>query len=275
MNTPLLWAALTLLAAVPSAVARLSSAPAPSIEEIRREVDAGRGRLRSLSVEAITRSHTAANPAGPTLETRHVLAAKGSPRYAEMAHRTPPLDWSEDIGYTRGYFTGKTFDALYVLNRYYETLRLAPDEFSSTKVRAEFCIECTGWWPPDDPTLPHGLDPSTLLHLALADPSCRVRSLIEDTHGVACVVAELADRDRLWLDPARGFVIVRRETNGPVVRIRYENSDFHEAAPKVWLPWRVRRVVMARTAETAGGTTREVVLSDADRIIQLFSGGPP
>ena len=258
--------ALPLLAmalALSPAVAGGAPAPAPSIEEIRREADASRRRLRSLYVEAITRSKIAGNPAGPPLETRHVLAAKGSLRFVELAHRTPLLDWSEDVGYTRSYFTGATFDAFYVLNRYYETLRLAPGEFSSTKVRAEFYIECIGWWPPDDQTLPHGLDPLTLLHLALADPSCRVRPETEEAGGVA-------GRDRLWLDPSRGFAIVRREFTGPSVRLHYENSDFREAAPGIWLPWQVRRVVTSRTDSVAGGTAREVVLTDADRTVGLL-----
>ena len=131
--------ALPLLAmalALSPAVAGGAPAPAPSIEEIRREADASRRRLQSLYVEAITRGKIAGNPAGPPLETRHVLAAKGPLRFVELAHRTPLLDWSEDVGYTRSYFTGATFGAFYVLNRYYETLRLAPGEFSSTKVRA-------------------------------------------------------------------------------------------------------------------------------------------
>ncbi|AGA28230.1 hypothetical protein [Singulisphaera acidiphila] len=269
---PLVLCAAALALALAPAWAIAGDAPksAPSIEEIRREVDAVRHRIRSLYVEATSRNKSAGSAAGQLLEIRHVLAAKGPLRYAEMAHRTPPLDWSEDIGYTRSYFTGKTFDAFYVLNRYYETLQVVPDEFSSTKIRAEFYIECTGWWPPDDLTTPRGLDPSTLLHVALADPACRVRPELEETGGVPCVVAEIADRDRLWLDPVRGFAIVRREFIGPSVRIRYENSDFREAAPGTWLPWRILRVVTTRTNPAAGETARDVVLSESDRTVGLL-----
>ncbi len=273
MNAPPHPIILTLLAtalAMAPSVACGDQSPAPSIGTIRGEVDAGRQKLRSLYVESITRSNTDGKAAGAPLVTRHVLAADGPKRYTELAHWTPPLDWSEDIGYTQSYFTGETFDVLYVLNRYYETLRIAPGEFPSTKVRAEFYIECTGWWPPDDTTLPPGLDPSTLLHLALADPSCRVLSETGEAGGVRCVVVEIADRDRLWLDPSRGFAIVRREFTGPSVRLHYENSDFREAVPGVWLPWRVRRVVTAKGNPGAGGDGREVILSDADRTIGLL-----
>ena len=67
----------------------------------------------------------------------------------------------------------------------------------------------------------------------------RVREAKETVGGADCWVVEDAGQDKLWLDPARSYALVRREWNWGANRplqFRYQNSDFKEVAAGLWLP---------------------------------------
>lgn len=56
--------------------------------------------------------------------------------------------------------------------------------------------------------------------------------------GAECLVLERPKRDRLWLDPALGYAIRRRDFRRPdgTLRDRVLLKNFAEAAPALWLP---------------------------------------
>jgi hypothetical protein len=67
----------------------------------------------------------------------------------------------------------------------------------------------------------------------------RVRQAKETVGGADCWVVEDGGQDKLWLDPAKGYALVRREWNWGANRplqFRYQNSDFKEVAAGLWLP---------------------------------------
>lgn len=80
------------------------------------------------------------------------------------------------------------------------------------------------------------------------DPGWAVELNTDAAGGVACVVlrgerredrggAKIDVRERWWLDPKRGFAVVRREiTWGDGTWYRWENARFEEVAPGCWLP---------------------------------------
>src|SRR5262249_22669872 len=79
----------------------------------------------------------------------------------------------------------------------------------------------------------------------LAQKEYRVHPRQEQVAGAWCHVVEFPGVDKLWVDPAIGFAVRRREGsagNPPALVARYELSDYRETAPGVWLPWKLRRV---------------------------------
>lgn len=62
------------------------------------------------------------------------------------------------------------------------------------------------------------------------------RERIDDAE---CVVFELPGMDKIWLDPNRGYALVKREWRwkaGGMLMMVYRNSDFKKAAEGLWLP---------------------------------------
>lgn len=66
----------------------------------------------------------------------------------------------------------------------------------------------------------------------------RVLPQRETTDGADCVVLDWAGRDRIWLDPALGYAIRKREFQWPsgTMRDRLVSRDFQHMAENLWLP---------------------------------------
>jgi hypothetical protein len=67
----------------------------------------------------------------------------------------------------------------------------------------------------------------------------RVLPMPEEEGGASCWVVEWEGMDRFWVDPQRGFIIVRRIYNwgpGKPPRVEIRNNDYREAKARLWLP---------------------------------------
>jgi hypothetical protein len=73
------------------------------------------------------------------------------------------------------------------------------------------------------------------------ESSYHVAPELQQVDGAWCHVLERPGADRIWIDPAQGFVVRRRELNwGPgLPRSRIvENREFRQVKPGLWLPWK-------------------------------------
>jgi hypothetical protein len=262
-------------------VAAGESGPPPravySLDQIRKGISESRDRLRSIEVEVEVPEH---DPGGGTQAPgilRRVLAARDASRYVYSVHfnadQPPGLDLDTNEIYYDG--TSKVLEEFRPAQRYCETFRRDADKFS-WKVRVEFFLECTGWWPPGDRSRPPVRESPFLLFEALADERCRVLPVQEKAGEAWCHVVERPGVDRLWLDPEIGFAPRRRQWyhGHPTIRnIEYTLSDYREAAPKVWIPWRIRRLVVNPTRRASekpvgieGETEAIVVRAEVNRV---------
>jgi hypothetical protein len=92
-------------------------------------------------------------------------------------------------------------------------------------------------------TLPNALNPEVSRadqRLPDALSAGFVVERVEATGAGPCVVLS-RPAERVWLDPALGYAVRKREFYDPptgLVRERYTNDDFRDAGGGVWLPWR-------------------------------------
>jgi hypothetical protein len=228
-----------------------------TLDRIRAAVDQSRRRLRSIEVEFLARGlePTTGAPEGATL--RRVVAARGTSRYVASVHTAAGLPERLDVDGNLVVYDGRSKVLTDFRPRlsYGEVFRRDAGLFA-WKVQGEFFFECTAWRPPDDDSKPPEVEIAFLLHEALADPQCRVLPRQERVDGAWCHVVERPGVDKLWLDPAIGFALRRRHWlhgQHAAPPIDYELSDYREVAPKVWVPWRLRRVTYKPRPHKPGG----------------------
>ena len=77
----------------------------------------------------------------------------------------------------------------------------------------------------------------------------------------------------LWIDPALGFAVRRRERytgNPPRLFIRYEMSDHIQLRQDVWLPRRLRRIIVdTHHGEQAAETVADVLVDSTCVVSKL------
>jgi hypothetical protein len=64
----------------------------------------------------------------------------------------------------------------------------------------------------------------------------------EQQDGQRCLLIEDPGLDKIWVDPARGYNVVRRELRegiGDPLHLVAQMSEFHKIGPQTWLPFRV------------------------------------
>jgi hypothetical protein len=242
-----------------------------SLVEIQQAVGESRERLQSILAEFVATGRDPRSGQVLPVSNRTVFAAKGMFRFASYSHFTTGVPDELDVEQNQVFFTGDTLDVYYPLKAYYETSRESARLPSSWKVRAEFFLECLAWWPPTDGTTPPGEQERFYLHDALRQPGCRVLPHQEKIDGAWCHVVERAGVDKVWLDPALGFAMRRREwavARPPLLCAHYELSDYREARRRVWIPWRLRRVLYRATgaATDSGGVVDKDVVCTMVRV---------
>ncbi len=235
-----------------------------SVGQIRDAVRAARQRISSLSVTYAV-DHPIEADGRERIRSRHTIVADGILRFGENTHSTRSFPEALDLNHTRVYYTGETFDVFYPRQRFYETSRRNARLDYTLKIRSDFILECLGWWPPGDDSLPANQERPHYLHLVVDDKDCRVSPDQGSVDGHPCRVIELAAGDaivdRIWVDPALGFAVRRREKYEPgsgQPRVRYELSDHREVGLGIWLPWRIRRTSFEPGKAGDPPTAREV-----------------
>ncbi len=209
------------------------------MSDIAEAVAASRSAMPSLWAEMELRTRT-----GST--SRHVLAAHGALRFAEITHYDQVFSAEADLDHHFVFFNGRSLDVYYPALGWLQTSRHDVDGVHAWKVRSPFLMECLGWWPPHDGTeLPLAGVPF-FLHDALAQPDCVVAPWQEQVEGEWCHVVERPGADRLWFAAGRGCSLVRRErfAGDPSVRVALiELRSQREVAPGLWLPFDVHQVL--------------------------------
>ncbi len=123
---------------------------------------------------------------------------------------------------------------------------LAPADPLPGSMPEELLFAFTGWWPfPDKPCPTIDGKVSTSLARIAQSKHYQLQEFEESVSGVNCHVLSFEGRDRLWLDPKRGWAIIARELYGArgVVLQRLECGELTEAKPRIWVPTRVRNLI--------------------------------
>jgi hypothetical protein len=258
------WVLMACVAVAPAAEESARPAAIYSFADIQTGVAESRARLRSLQAEFVS---TGRDPKTGAMERESIynkVAALGAKRFHETGHFNVNFSWELDPYRKQIFFTRRMLNVFYPVTRYYETSEKNAQLEYSTKVRQHVLWEGLAWWPPDDDTRPFAGQPLLFLHEVLAQKGARVRPYQEQIDGAWCHVVEVPGLDEFWLDPAIGFGLrFRRWSRGEsgTFAVHYELSDYREAGPKIWLPWKIHRVIYD-TRSHARGEERPI-LSDA------------
>jgi hypothetical protein len=284
------WAAIV-CGAAPSPARCESPAAVLTVDQVRQFVDESQSRLRSLWIVYRAEPGPDSPPPDPgeSAFSRHKFAARGPLRFTEDEHWGDGVTVELDLNHHMGFFSGGSLDVFYINTRYFETTHRWAQAPYSLKVRSPIIMECLGWWPPDDTTEFPSVEPVIIYRRALANKDFVIAPRQEQVDGAWCHVLERPGADKLWIDPAAGFGVRRREVRlGPAGNnraVRYESSDFREVEPRIWLPWRMRRLIYDPAGDPLGHTSRSIAVKDAvctveqvevNRVSeQLFHFDPP
>lgn len=214
-----------------------------TLAELGAEVLKRHRLLKSVYFESESSGRTLVTPDS---RRKRVAAISGSKRFVESAHYAEGFELEDDLERTRSYLTDDSLSAFWVTSRVFETSKSQVHRKVSTKIRHEFFLECTGWWPLEDFDLPNDLIPAlALLNVLKDEEHYTVANECEHIRGSECIVVENRGYDKLWLARCYGYSIVRRELTlaGRNRYIVYENADFEEVIDSVWLPRRLCRTV--------------------------------
>jgi hypothetical protein len=236
------------------------------IDEIRAGVAASRARLRSLLVEYRMDGHSTGASGFGTSYSQHMVAASGPLRFTDNVHWNDVIPRELDLNHHQVYYDEKTLDVFYQAYAIFETSRRGAGRRFSWKARGPFFLECLAWWPPDDSSPPEDLGRPFFLHEALARDVYRVLPLQEQADGAWCHVVEAPGEDKIWFDASIGFAMRRRECFAAKSGVRngvFELSDYRQAEPGIWIPWRVYRTLYDTTGVKRGGAGRVAVAAGA------------
>ncbi len=220
-------------------------APPPrlSLGQIRNIVSISHDRLRDLMVEYTARDSTKGSPERGTPVNRRIVQTSGASRFVSSIHSGEGFEENLDINYNIIFYNGKLILEYYPHFFFAKRLEGGAGRYAF-KLKHEFLLECLGWCPPGDATeVPAGVAVPYPLPRVLSDTRCRIARDLERVGGSWCYVIERPPVDRIWLDPSVGFAMRRREwrPEGFPTATTYELSDYREALPEVWLPWKIRR----------------------------------
>lgn len=254
--------------AAPGAAPSAAQGPAPSVAEVAQAIRKGLGSVKQLHVKLTvsSTSHLAIEPnaqKGYGLHAeRDEFAVSGPKQFRDRRY------WNRNRGRGKHDTWTQQLCAFDGTNSAYLLVQctppnppetheasLVPEYEDSYIVNSNIYLESIGspyydgpklsvWFrhPRKTPAYPFSLP------AALEARPYRVRPEREPMDGALCWVVEFPGQDTLWLDPERGFALIRRDWNygvGEPAMFRYHNSGLREVSPGAWLPTRVRREVMA------------------------------
>lgn len=241
-----------------------------SLSDIRAHVESNHNAVVSLAVIYV-RVTPFKVPTDPIRSDRVRFLVKGRLRLRETRHSTARIPESADLNHMMQFLTRDSFD-YYIQNaRYYEVSHKAVHSAAVWKLKDDEYVGYCGWWPSDDePSSAADARIARHLRFVLKNPHYSLDDHMEPVDGWPCYVVQHPGVDRLWLDPAIGFAIRRREfyDEGGMIRLRRSATSFQEydvidpagQHRAIWLPTHV--AVEYRTDETQGGESLPMARED-------------
>lgn len=152
-------------------------------------------------------------------------------------HGVPGAPWQDSYARSRSYVVGDVFEVEWPNKLAWERIPLEHG-VRIQRFEAQAWIKASGYWPdgariaePAAYGVPFGL------RTALRNDDYHIEPECERRHGVTCVVLTDGRRDRLWLDPERGYAICGRrieQDDRPALELRVH--EFELTAIGVHLP---------------------------------------
>ncbi|HUY31749.1 MAG TPA: hypothetical protein VMV69_03140 [Pirellulales bacterium] len=220
--------------------------PPATLSAIQNSVTRLHDQVQSLEVQYCM-SEISSDPKEQVHWHRHRFAVKGRLRFRDNVHFDARFPAATDLNHTQQYFTVEAFDYFVQHSRVYEISHDAATQHYPWKVRADTFIDSCGWWPvDDDPSTDETAAVAVHLRFVLVHPKYVLREKSEYVDGHPCYVVENRGIDRLWLDPARGFALRKRERYDPIsgsTLYRQRMSGFKSVATSgelehglIWFP---------------------------------------
>lgn len=210
-------------------------------------------RIHNLigSLEAIYLQTTdTTSSSSPERYRRVRFLAKNGLRLRETWHSTTRFPESVDLNHITQFLTHDSFDYFIHKSRYYEKSRRGFISPTTWKLKDDDYLRMCGWWPNDDePSTEADSDFAIHLRFVVENPHYALLADAESVDGHSCCVVENSGVDRLWLDPALGYAIRKREIYDERGRVRHRScvksfqrcdltGKTNEQA-SVWMPTRI------------------------------------
>lgn len=173
---------------------------------------------------------------------RAELVVVGKDRFLlDFSHGSDTQNWELDYSRHRSFIWNDEYLVEWPGLLAYETRKLGKDE-ELERFTVQSWFRATGWWPVGSvrPAPKYRGSPLSLV-AALANAKYRLVEKPEELDGVKCWVVENPGVDRIWLDPARGWTVLRRQFSdrklgGLVLDVRIR--EVREVAAGIWMPTR-------------------------------------
>lgn len=199
---------------------------------------------------------------GYGVEEQATIAVSGKKRHATRASRSILEGGIESSQQLVSVFTGDE-------NRRRESGTLFVQ--SAKADDSEISVYCSALlWPASDSELAICRErpmETAYLPYFLDEAAYRVEDARETVNGVECAVIRKLDGKRtLWIDPARGYALIRYEQLQPypgTPRWQFDYHDLREVAPGLFLPWRIVGVTERadpKTGNPLGATSTSIVI---------------
>ncbi len=246
----------------------------PTMSEVVAGFETWRNSIQSVWLTCETQGKSVINADAEAQSTRREMAFENHQRMHQVVHLLSDSDWDADPTANRIYLRPGVVKIFWLVDHVTMVSKNDARPMSNEKLQpiyAEFFLLASGWWPPGGDTtapIPEWSPPSTATHLVLTRPECRLDPEWQRVGDLNCVLVhcQLRERtDRFWLDPSRGYVLVKRVSILPAAKtsVVYENEDFRESKGGLWVPWQLKRKIYTTLDENQ--FTDEHLMSWTDR----------
>jgi len=250
-------AAVSLMVVCAQTVTQNTVRERPLLGEVRRAIEGRIQGIRGLYVEySVTSDRQPIAPRGARVDK--VIAIQTPSRLiAKLRHAIDGVQYDDPYAQ---YFSLDGRDTIIVFpfdRTYIRGKHEIGDAAPGTSGNDQYLV-ATGLWPLRDVAPPKLVDQDVALSEIVANDSYGVvRYEAATDHTPALALLELPGADTLWLDPSRGYTVVRRQLFVKVskLRIDYAMDEQIEVQRGVWLP---KRIVVVQSDESNGSTVAAV-----------------
>jgi hypothetical protein len=253
--------------------------PIVTLQSIRGAIHRVHNMVDSLEVVYVQTTHTMSADDPERYDRIHFLA-KGRLRLRETRHSTTRSPESVDLNHMTQFLTRDSFDYFVHNSRFYEKSRSGFKSPATWKIKDEGYLRMCGWWPrEDEPSAEADLKVAIHLRFVMDNPHYSLLADTAEVDGHPCHVVESPGVDRLWLDPALGYAIRKREIYDGTGGVRHRTSvkafqqcdvigkDNERAS--IWMPIRISNDYEADDASEASDGVAK--LRNADIVVERIS----